>query len=270
MDNYAVVGNPINHSKSPLIHSLFAQQTKQNISYGVIESPLTGFKQTVETFFAGSNNKGLNVTVPFKEQAWTLCQTRTQNAELSGAVNTLSLDPKGKIVGDNTDGMGLVSDLKNNGVVLKDKKILLVGAGGAVRGVLQPILEEHPFKICICNRTIDKATHLKSLFKGFGDIESGSFEDFSEPFDLVINGTSASLKGELPPLSPNVIVAGTICYDMMYGKEETVFNQWARDLGAAKVLDGLGMLVGQAAESFCIWRGVMPNTKNVIEKLRQN
>jgi len=268
MDLYAVIGNPIAHSKSPLIHSMFAEQTGESMVYEKIEAPLDEFNETVTIFFAQNHGKGLNVTVPFKEQAWELCYSRTERAELAGAVNTLFLDNQGQICGDNTDGIGLVIDIKKQGIELKGKKVLIVGAGGAVRGILQPILKEHPAQICICNRTVSKAEALTKMMKGLGEIEFGSFESFNEAFDIVINGTSASLNGELPPLQSAIITKHTVCYDMMYGSEETVFNAWARSKGALKVIDGLGMLVGQAAEAFSIWRGVRPQTRHVMTALR--
>ena len=268
LDYYAVVGNPIAHSKSPLIHSMFAKQTGQNLAYGKIKAPLDTFSELVLDFFAQNTQKGLNITVPFKEQAWAVCNTRTDRATLAGAVNTLYLDESGEICGDNTDGVGLVSDLKNNDVTLQGKKILIVGAGGAVRGVLQPILKEKPKSVVICNRTLSKADELVSIFKQLGDIKSSAFENLDESFDIVINGTSASLEGRLPPLPSHVIATHTVAYDMMYSQDETVFNAWAKQLGAGKVIDGLGMLVEQAAEAFFIWRKVRPATNDVMATIR--
>lgn len=268
-DQYAVVGNPISHSKSPFIHAQFAKQTGEEMEYGKIEAPLDGFSQTVEAFFSSSQGKGLNVTVPFKEQAWQLCDQRSAGAEKAGAVNTLYVNEAGQLCGDNTDGIGLVSDIKGHGVAFKGKKVLILGAGGAVRGVLQPILAEGPAKIVVANRTLSKADALVELFKDDGLIESAAFESLAEEFDLVINGTSASLSGSLPPIPALCIGDSTVAYDMMYGSEKTVFNQWAEKAGAAKTIDGLGMLVGQAAEAFRVWRGVMPETKSVMALLRQ-
>ena len=268
VDKYAVAGNPIEHSKSPMIHAMFAKQTKQSLEYGKIEVPIGAFKGFVANFFAQKNQKGLNVTVPFKEQAWALCCLRTDRAELAGAVNTLYLNETGQLCGDNTDGIGLVSDLKNHEVRLKDKKILIVGAGGAVRGVLQPILKEMPKSVVLCNRTLSKADELVSIFKPFGNIKSSAFADLNEAFDVVINGTSASLTGSLPPLPTQVISEKTVAYDMMYSKEATVFNAWAVQHGAVKTMDGLGMLVEQAAEAFKLWRGVRPETLTVMTTIR--
>lgn len=268
MEYYAVIGNPVGHSKSPLIHASFAAQTGRKLEYGKIEAPLDGFKQSVYDFFSQPNRKGLNVTVPFKEQAWALCQLHTERAELAGAVNTLYVDDKRQLCGDNTDGVGLVRDLKQHFVTLKNKKILIVGAGGAVRGVLQPILKEVPESVVLCNRTLSKAVALASTFKHLGAISASSFDDVKESYDIVINGTSASLSGDLPPLNTDVIASHTVAYDMMYAKEATVFNAWATEQGAQQVIDGLGMLVEQAAESFNIWCGVVPDTAPVKEKLR--
>jgi len=268
MDHYAVVGNPIAHSKSPTIHALFAEQTGESLVYEKREAPLDDFEASVKTFFSQANAKGLNVTVPFKEQAWQMCDSRTERAEIAGAVNTLLRDSEGGIVGDNTDGIGLVTDLKKQGGVLKGKKILIVGAGGAVRGILQPILRECPAQVSICNRTESKAKILAELVSSLGNVDHGSFESYTTAFDIVINGTSASLSGDLPPLSNSVVASHTICYDMMYGADETVFNRWARRQGARMMIDGLGMLVEQAAEAFYLWRDIRPETEGVMATLR--
>lgn len=267
MDQYAVVGNPISHSKSPLIHSMFAQQTEQELEYKKIEAPLDGFALVIERFFEGSG-KGLNVTVPFKETAWSLCQVLSDRARLAGAVNTLYRDEEGLLCGENTDGIGLVNDLKNNGVQLEGKKILIIGAGGAVRGVLQPILSEGPAAVTITNRTLSKAEALVDLFSDCSVMASQSYQQLNGPFDIVINGTSASLSGELPNISAAIFSSSTHVYDMMYSKEDTVFNAWAKTNRVYAVYDGLGMLVEQAAEAFQIWRGIRPDTKAVIQILR--
>lgn len=267
MDQYAVVGNPISHSKSPRIHNVFAKQTQQALEYTKIEAPLDCFRDVVKAFFE-KGGKGLNVTVPFKEQAWRLCETLSDRARLAGAVNTLYLDDDGLLCGENTDGVGLVSDLRNNNVQLQGKKILIIGAGGAVRGVLQPILNEKPDSLVITNRTLSKADALVKVFSQYRSVESSSFEQLNSSFDLVINGTSASLGGELPNISEAIFAQNTYVYDMMYSKEETVFNAWAKKCKVKAVYDGLGMLVEQAAEAFHIWRGVRPATKEVIQSLR--
>ncbi|WP_405417766.1 shikimate dehydrogenase [Marinobacter flavimaris] len=272
-DLYAVVGNPISHSKSPRIHSLFASETGEPVEYTAIQAPLDDFAGTVRQFFE-RGGKGLNVTVPFKEDAWKLADRRTERAENAGAANTLYLDDEGRLTADNTDGCGIVRDLVvNHGVVLGQARILVLGAGGAVRGVLGPILAEHPAAITIANRTVAKADALVNLFKpvaGETALSACGFEQPREPFDVIINGTSASLQGDLPPLSPEVLGEQTVVYDMMYSLQTTTFNQWALEQGAQIVHDGLGMLVEQAAESFRIWRGISPATRPVIEELRND
>ncbi|EHJ02503.1 shikimate dehydrogenase [Marinobacter manganoxydans] len=272
-DLYAVVGNPISHSKSPRIHSLFASETGEPVEYTAIQAPLDDFAGTVRQFFE-RGGKGLNVTVPFKEDAWKLADRRTERAENAGAANTLYLDDEGRLTADNTDGCGIVRDLVvNHGVVLGQARILVLGAGGAVRGVLGPILAEHPAAITIANRTVAKADALVKLFKpvaGETALSACGFEQPREPFDVIINGTSASLQGDLPPLSPEVLGEQTVVYDMMYSLQTTTFNQWALEQGAQIVHDGLGMLVEQAAESFRIWRGISPATRPVIEELRND
>lgn len=267
-DRYAVFGHPIAHSKSPQIHRLFAQQTGQDLTYEAILAPLEGFTSAAQEFF--QQGLGANVTLPFKEEAYRLVDQLTDRARLAGAVNTLKRQADGSLLGDNTDGAGLVSDLKiNTGLSLAGLNILLLGAGGAVRGVIEPLLAEQPARLVIANRTEEKAQQLAQLFADFGSVEVSRFEALQTPFDLIINGTSASLGGAIPPISANCIQAGhTRCYDMMYSKEPTAFNQWALQQGAAQVLDGLGMLVEQAAESFALWRGVRPETPSVLSLLR--
>lgn len=270
---YAVVGNPISHSKSPRIHSLFARQTGEPVEYIAIQAPMDNFADTVTGFFE-RGGKGLNVTVPFKEQAWALADQRTERAEKAGAANTLYLDSEWSLTADNTDGKGLVADLTHNHQVqLAGKRILVLGAGGAVRGVLGPLLTEQPAAITLANRTLAKAEQLVDLFRpaaGATALSACGFEQPATPFDVIINGTSASLQGDLPPVSPNVIGSDTVVYDMMYSLTTTTFNQWAQDQGATRVFDGLGMLVEQAAESFRVWRGVMPETAPVIDELRRD
>lgn len=270
-DLYAVVGNPISHSKSPRIHSLFAAQTGEPVEYTAIQAPLDGFADTVTGFF-DRGGCGLNITVPFKEQAWAMASKRTWRAEKAGAANTLFIDRDGHLTADNTDGAGLVADLvKNHGVALANQRILILGAGGAVRGVMGPLLAEQPRALVIANRTPAKARVLADLFAdeaGATQLRGGGFEQPTEVFDLVINGTSASLQGELPPLSPAVIGPSTVVYDMMYGPDTTTFNRWALDNGARAAIDGLGMLIEQAAAAFAVWRGVQPDTAPVIAALR--
>lgn len=267
-DLYSVMGNPINHSKSPQIHAQFAEQSQQDMLYTAQLVPLEGFDSAAEKFFRHGGT-GLNITVPFKEDAYRFADQHSDRAKRAGAVNTLKKMADGSVFADNTDGVGLVRDLTvNNGVVLTDKRILLLGAGGAVRGVLQPLLEQKPAELIIANRTVAKAEQLAADFADLGNIRGCGFDDVEGSFDVIINGTSASLSGDLPPLSPSVISDTTVTYDMMYGSGLTVFNQWAHDLGAAKAIDGLGMLVEQAAEAFTLWRGERPQTAEVIVDLR--
>ena len=269
-DKYAVFGNPIAHSKSPDIHKLFARQTKQDIEYTRELAPLEGFTAAIEAFIA-SGGKGANVTVPFKQEAYELAGRLGKRARQAGAVNTLVVEVDGEIMGDNTDGVGMVRDIvDNHRWPISGQSILLLGAGGAVRGVLGPLLEQKPGKIFIANRTVEKAKNLAQAFSREGNIEAVAFNEIPHHvFDLVINGTSASLAGEIPPIPPATIGAQTHCYDMMYGKELTPFLQWAKNNGCTQLADGLGMLVEQAAESFRLWRGVKPETRTVIDALRQ-
>jgi shikimate dehydrogenase len=270
-DLYAVIGHPVSHSKSPRIHSLFASQTGEPVEYTAIQAPLDGFGEAVQQFFE-RGGKGLNVTVPFKEQAWQLADRRAGRAEKAGAANTLYYDNNGQLIADNTDGQGLVQDLTSNlAVTLRGKRVLVLGAGGAVRGVLGPVLGQQPALLTVANRTVSKAGTLVELFAGDAGqtkLTACGFDQLSQPFDIIINGTSASLHGHLPPVSATVIAADTLVYDMMYAAQTTRFNQWALEQGAVKAVDGLGMLVEQAAESFRIWRGVAPETAPVMQELR--
>ena len=262
-DRYAVFGHPIAHSKSPQIHAAFARQTGQDMTYDAILAPLDGFAESVAQFIA-SGGRGANVTVPFKEAAFKLARRLSPRARRAGAVNTLSFDADG-ILGDNTDGAGLVADLTRNlHCALAGKRILLLGAGGAARGVIEPLLEQQPAEFVVANRTVSRAQELAELFDH--GIRAAGFDATDAPFDLVINATAASLAGELPPLSPRVFTADTLAYDMMYGRD-TPFLDFARTHGAATA-DGLGMLVEQAAEAFWLWRGVRPDTAPVIAALR--
>ncbi len=268
-DLYAVMGNPIHHSKSPQIHSEFAKQTQQDLIYSAMLVPIDSFESVAKDFFQ-NNGKGLNITVPFKEQAFQMADELTVRAQTAQAVNTLMLQADGRILGDNTDGAGLVGDLiTNHQVALKDKRILVIGAGGAVRGILQPFLNEQPSSITVVNRTVEKAKVLASSFSEFGNISACEFNQLDEAFDVIINGTSASLSGELPPLPDCVVGKHTAVYDMMYGKEPTTFLKWAQNLGALKTLDGLGMLVGQAAVSFMLWRKQQPDSQKVLLDMRK-
>lgn len=269
MDRYVVFGNPIAHSKSPVLHRLFAEQTGQSMQYDTLLAPLDGFAPCALAFF--QEGRGANVTVPFKEDAYRLANSLTPRAQRAGAVNTLSKQADGSLLGDNTDGAGLVRDLTvNAGFSLKGKRILILGAGGAVRGALEPLLAQGPTSVTIANRTVEKAEMLVELFSDLGPVAASGFDWLREPVDLIINATSASLAGELPPIASSLIEPGkTLCYDMMYGKEQTPFCVWATEHGAGHVMDGLGMLAEQAAEAFYLWRGVRPDTAPALAELRR-
>ncbi len=267
-DRYAVIGNPIAHSKSPDIHARFARQTQQHLIYDRLLAPIDAFAPTVRAFI-DSGGKGANVTVPFKLDAYRLATKLTQRAAAAGAVNTLTFDAN-RIIGDNTDGVGLVADIVRNAAIgLAGKRILLLGAGGAARGVILPILNEHPAALVIANRTPEKAHMLAEQFAQQGQVNACDFATLQEPFDIVINATSASLAADLPPVSAQVFGATTLAYDMMYAKEPTVFMRFASEHGAT-VRDGLGMLVEQAAEAFYVWRGMRPDTVSVLDEMRRS
>jgi shikimate dehydrogenase len=262
-DRYAVFGHPIAHSKSPQIHAAFARQTGQDMAYEAILAPLDGFADCVAQFIA-AGGRGANVTVPFKEEAFKLASRLSARAQRAGAVNTFTFDADG-ILGDNTDGAGLVADITRNlHFSLAGKRILLLGAGGAARGVVGPLLDQQPAMLVIANRTVSRAQELAELFDQ--NVRACGFEAADTPFDLVINATAASLAGDLPPLSPRVFTPDTLAYDMMYGRD-TPFLDFARSHGA-RTADGLGMLVEQAAEAFSLWRGLRPDTPPVIAMLR--
>ncbi len=271
IDRYAVIGNPIAHSKSPLIHRLFAGQTAQTLSYEAMLAPLDGFAACLASFWR-DGGRGANITIPFKLEAYALADQLTPRAAAAGAVNTLMLQPQG-VLGDNTDGAGLVRDLEQNlGCQLAGARILLLGAGGAARGAILPLLERQPARLMIANRSTDKAIALADRFNpmaGSTSLGAGGFADVSgEQFDLVINATAASLAAQAPPLPAGCYAADATAYDMMYGSEPTIFLQAALNQGASRVADGLGMLVEQAAESFALWRGVLPDTAAVLTELR--
>ena len=268
-DLYAVFGNPIAQSKSPFIHAEFAKQTAQDIQYTKELIPLDGFAQSVRYFFAQPNGKGLNITVPFKVDAFNLVDDLTPRAKIAGAINFIAKQANGKLLGDNTDGIGMVNDMLNLGWTIEGKRILVLGAGGAVRGVLQPLLDQNPVNITIANRTLSKAEELVQHFHST-KISAAEYSALSgKEFDLIINGTSASLHGDLPPLPEKILSNATCCYDMMYGAELTIFLKWAQKNNAAQIADGLGMLVNQAAEAFYLWRGVKPDAARVIDLLRK-
>lgn len=267
-DKYAVFGNPIAQSKSPFIHTEFAKQTQQDLSYEAILAPVDQFSSSLTAFFA-NGGKGANVTAPFKQQAFAICDELSEMATLAGAVNTLFNLPDGRIGGDNTDGVGLVNDLEMLFGGLTGKHVLLVGAGGAARGCILPILQRNVAQLIICNRSHDKAEQLHDIFSDYGNFFAKPIDSLQSPFDLVINATSAGLSGQLITLPNSIVDNSTDCYDMSYSQDTTVFNQWAQAQGAHKTADGLGMLVGQAAQSFSLWRGIMPDTGPVMRQLRE-
>jgi len=267
---FAVFGNPIGHSKSPQIHTLFARQFGIDIDYRAIEPALDGFAEAV-TSFRDEGASGCNVTVPFKQAAWNLADNKSGRAELAGAVNTLRFEEDGSIFGENTDGVGLLRDLTLNlDIQLFQKKILVLGAGGAVRGILGAVVEQAPNKLVLANRTVDKAVELAKIFSTIGPVEPRGFDELQEErFDIVINATAASLSGDVPPVPEGIFSEDALAYDLMYSDQPTAFMQWANSNGVRSVSDGLGMLVEQAAESFSIWLGFQPQTEPVISSLRK-
>jgi len=269
-DRYAVVGNPIAHSKSPLIHNMFARQTRQDMQYDAMLAPLDGFKTTADTF-RQQGGKGMNVTVPFKLVAHQLATSLTERADIAQAVNTLKFEDD-RILGDNTDGAGLVQDIIGNlNIAITDKHILLMGAGGAARGVILPLLQQKPALLAIVNRTPQKAIALQKQFIQHGQIDAGDYMHFAgRSFDIVINATSASLNDALPALPPGIFAADALAYDMMYSAEPTRFLKYAGEQGVRHLADGIGMLVEQAAESFHLWRGIRPETKDIITRLKRS
>ena len=268
-DRYAVIGHPVAHSRSPRIHALFAQSVGHAIEYGLILGEPGHFREAVDRFRA-AGGRGVNVTVPFKLDAFELASERTGRATQAGAVNTLAFDGA-RVIGDNTDGAGLVRDIvRNRGFAIAGKRVLLMGAGGAARGVVLPLLDEQPASLAIANRTADKAQALAQRFATHAiGVRGGGYDAFaSERFDLVINATSASLAGQLPALPEHAFAPEALAYDMVYGEAARPFLMHALGLGASAAADGLGMLVEQAAESFWLWRGVRPPTAPVLERLR--
>lgn len=272
VDRYAVVGNPVAHSLSPRIHNAFARQTGQAMSYEAIEIASDGFADGVAAL-QRQGYRGLNVTVPFKREAWELCDKLSACAQIAGAVNTLSLQADGAIHGDNTDGLGLVRDLAHNlQINIAQQNLLLLGAGGAVRGVLEPLLALSPAHLTIANRSLDKAEALARDFRSFGKIRVLTYNQLkNKGYPLIINATSAGLSNELPPISAAILDRDGVCYDMMYNlNTATAFVQWSIEQGVARSYDGLGMLIEQAAEAFRLWRGVRPDTSPIAAMLRQS
>ena len=267
-DRYGVIGHPIAHSKSPVIHRLFAEQTAQDISYEAFDISPEELSPRVRQLFA-EGVRGLNVTVPHKTQVLTLASRLTSRAELAGAVNTLVVHADGSVEGDNTDGAGLVTDLRQNlRMRLAGKRILILGAGGATRGIVPALLDTGPRDIMIANRTADRSQELAQDFRVLGKVLACQFQELGgQRFDLVINATSAGLKGEVPPFPTSILGPETLCYDLSYSMQDTPFVTWARDNGAGRACQGWGMLVEQAAESFYVWRGVRPDSRPIIAKL---
>jgi len=264
------VGHPVGHSWSPFIHGLFARDTGQALSYRLFDFTPQEFEPRVRDFFT-LGGRGLNVTVPHKIAAVRIASQLTTRATHAGAVNTLAMQKDGTILGDNTDGAGLVRDLCDNlGLVIIRRRILIIGAGGATRGVIAPLLALEPSGVVIANRTPERAKDMAETFAKLGPVQGVGFRDVSgPPFDVVINATSASLSGELPAVPASVIGPETVCYDMAYGKTDTPFMRWALDQGCARAIQGWGMLVEQAAESFRVWRGVKPSTASVLTALKE-
>ena len=268
IDQYAVFGHPISHSKSPRIQQLFAQQTGQSLEYNAQDVSPAQFDANAQAFFA-ADGKGLNCTVPLKELAWAYADQLSERARLAKAVNTLAKQADGGILGDNTDGVGLVTDLiTNHHISLTGKRLLILGAGGASRGIIGPLLDCLPDGLLIVNRTIAKADEIAAEFAELGNVSSCEYAALAgQRFDLIINATSASLNAELPPLTDGLLAENGSCYDLAYGNRPTAFVGWGRRQQAANSLDGLGMLVEQAAEAFFIWRGIRPHTTEIIALL---
>lgn len=268
MESYVVFGNPIAHSKSPFIHQQFAEQLGITHPYGRMLTPLDGFVETLETFFQ-QGGKGANVTVPFKEEAFARADELTERAALAGAVNTLKRLDDGRILGDNTDGIGLLSDLERLGLIKPGFRVLLIGAGGAARGVLLPLLSLD-CNVTITNRTHARAQTLVELFRHTGSVSAQAMSELSgHEFDLIINATSSGIAGETPPIPASLINSHVCCYDMFYQKGDTAFLAWCVQHGAKRYADGLGMLVGQAAHAVLLWHGILPNVEPVIVSLQR-
>ena len=266
-DRYALIGNPVSHSKSPLIHTEFAQATGQDLEYTTIESTADDLAARIHAFRA-AGGKGMNVTAPFKVLAMALATDRLERAALSGATNTLKFEGD-RILADNVDGVGLVADIQRNlRVPLAGRRVLLLGAGGAVRGALLPFLQQRPAELVVANRTPARAVELAQATRGHARIAGCGYADLAnERFDIVVNGTSASLRGELPAVPSGVFAASALAYDLVYGKGLTPFMRMAQDAGARRIADGVGMLVEQAAEAFHWWRGVRPDTSTMIARM---
>jgi len=268
-DQYGVIGHPVAHSWSPFIHGMFARQTGESLVYRLHDVMPEDFRRYVLEFFS-RGGRGLNVTVPHKVAAAELANELTPRAERAAAVNTLAVKGDNRILGDNTDGAGLVHDLRDNlGATLAGARVLIVGAGGATRGVVAPLLVLQPAELVIANRTAERAHSFAADFSELGPVRGCGFDELAgQPYDVVINATSASLSGEVPAIPASVIRPDSLCYDMAYSKGDTPFLKWAREQGCQRAHQGWGMLVEQAAESFQLWRGVRPQTRPVLEALR--
>jgi len=267
-DRYGLVGHPVEHSRSPLIHTVFARQTGQHLTYELLDCEPQVFEAAVRGFGA-AGGKGLNVTVPHKEAAFALCDEKSDAALAAGAVNTISIDG-GKLRGDNTDGTGFIRDLTvNQRLALAERRVIVLGAGGAARGIIDPLLAERPGDLVIANRSQERADQVVAQFGGATPLRACAFAELDKlsPFDLLVNATSAGLKGEAPPFPPSLVDAQSICYDLVYSQTDTPFVIWAKSHGARRALQGWGMLVEQAAEAFFIWRGVRPDTKPLLKQL---
>ncbi|SQI35211.1 Shikimate dehydrogenase [Leminorella richardii] len=268
MRDFAVFGNPISHSKSPRIHSLFGASTHISLNYVTRLATLEGFEQELKDFFS-EGALGANITMPFKERAFALCDELTERASCAGAVNTVHRLDDGRLLGDNTDGIGLVSDLVRLDMIRRDSRILLIGAGGAARGVIQPLLA-YGCELVITNRTASKASALACEFSTLGNITSKTCSELEGmAFDLIVNATSTGISGDLPPIPSSLFARETACYDMFYQAGNTPFIAWAVTQGVLRYADGLGMLVGQAAHSFNLWNSVMPEVEPVMAELRK-
>ena len=266
-DKYAVIGNPIGHTKSPMIHGTFAQATGQDIEYTAIEGPLDGFAGAVHAF-RDAGGRGMNITAPFKLQAFALATDKLERAELAGATNSLKFEGD-RILADNFDGVGLVNDITRNlGFAMQGARVLLLGAGGAARGALLPFLAQQPAELVVANRTVPTAAALADKFSAHGRVQACSYTELAgQRFDLVVNATSASLRAELPPLPAEVLHGAKRAYELVYGKGLAPFLRLAQNAGVPKLADGVGMLVEQAAEAFVWWRGVRPDTRAVIDRM---
>jgi shikimate dehydrogenase len=267
-DQYGVVGHPVAHSWSPFIHGMFAKATAQNLVYRLFDITPDNFRREALRLFT-NGVRGLNITLPHKQAAAELVNQLTPRAERAQAVNTIAFFEDTALLGDNTDGLGLIADLERNlGMVLADKRVLILGAGGAVRGVLGPLLERDLRALVIANRTPERARKLATEFADLGTISGCGFADIEgPPYDLIVNATAASLQGEMPDLPVGLVGEATVCYDMAYGRGHTPFTLWAKSLHAARTTKGWGMLVEQAAESFLLWRGIRPDTQSVLQAL---